>query len=290
MKFSAKIMVVMCLLVITGVCGYLLRPNANASAASVTYVLTNSGIVFGNDPSPLQIVQAVNGKIALPIGSAFVGADNLLDSLQVRLRNSSPQEIKFARLRVDVFDPQTGKITATAAGLTLDSGLAIGKEQTGKVTSLSSESLRRSVLNSGQNFQKVLVQVDFVVMSNGTSWKYGLLHRQGPKDPNSWTPIGKDKQQTSLYFPLIDNAKPTVEKVSLRSSQQPICKVFGGYHLNRSQDCSACAVYNENWYDDICNGFAEAGDIPWYCPDGTICYKVGYIGYVPNCYRSPSCP
>jgi len=136
-----------------------------------------------------------------------------------------------------------------------------------------------------------MVQVDFVVMSNGTSWKYGLLHRQDPNDPNFWVPISKINRQSLLNRWKTETGEAKLEMASMRlKNSYVVCKSFGGYHLFPRADCTACNVYDEVWTIDPCNGWAESGDIPWHCPDETICYKNGYVTYVDDCFRDTSPP
>jgi len=259
------------------------KAEAAKTAAPVEYLFTNNGITFGADPSPLQIVQVAYGGKPLTIGSAVAGDANLLDGMEVRLRNSSPQDIKRAQLRVDVLDPATNRIVATMAGLSLNTLLAPGQEQSGKVISYTSELLRQSLSNSGLAFQRVMIQVDFVEMTNETSWKYGLLHRLDP-DSQMWRPITIGKQKISLdKRSQADKNGATVVKASFSSKTSlSHCKVFGGYHLNPRTDCPYCTVYNENWYLDPENGFAYAGEIPYYCSGGGVCSKIGYQEYCSN--------
>ena len=81
MKFAGKLMSAVCLLMVIGVGAYLVRTNVKASTTSTNYVFTNSGIMFGAEPSPLQITQVSPGGGSLPIGSAVAGNESLLDGL-----------------------------------------------------------------------------------------------------------------------------------------------------------------------------------------------------------------
>lgn len=252
------------------------------TATSVEYLFTNNGISFGSDPAPLQIVQVTSGGTTLPIGTATTGAANLLDGVQVKVRNSSAQEITTAALRIDVIDPSTNRILATLAGLTLSTPLASGQERTGSVTASGSQSLRDSLAGSGRPFQRVSVQVDFVVMSNATSWKYGLLHRVDPDDPATWVPIksiGQKRPSDKQSHP--SQGVAVVEKVALRrGSTRTMCDYFGGYRLDPRTDCPFCNVYDEIWTPQP-NGFAYSGDTDWNCPGGGVCTKKGYLGACP---------
>ncbi|MCG3159667.1 MAG: hypothetical protein JMDDDDMK_00681 [Acidobacteria bacterium] len=288
MKVSSKTLVfVVALSSLLVVGAYLSWSKAKASttkatAAPVQYHFTNNGTVFGTDPSPIQIVQVSHNGTPVPVGSPIAGDVNLLDGVEVTLRNVSPQDIKFARLRLDVIDPQTNRIAITAAGLAFNTRLAPGQEQSGKALASTVESLRQSASDAGLTFQKVLVQVDIVEMTNDMSWKYGLLHRQDSQDSTTWRPIALFKQQSSFNRQSRAGGNGIiVEKASmtLMPSAQS-CEVFRGY--SRSPNgCPYCTVYNEIWEEPGMNeqGYGIPGTIIYHCPDGRTCTKIGYTGW-----------
>ncbi len=196
MKFTGKFMAVVCLLAAIGVGTYLVRTNVKASTtstnlkpfASAEYLITNSGITFGTESSPLQFTQAAYNGSSISVGAVTVGDETWLDGLEVSLKNVSPQEITFAQLRIDVLDSQNNQILATAAGLTIKKPLGSGQELSGKVSKVTAAELGRSLPNFSIASQRLLVQVDVVKMANGTMWRYGLLHRQDPNAPGTWWP------------------------------------------------------------------------------------------------------
>jgi hypothetical protein len=252
---------------------------AKTATAPIQYHFTNNGTVFGTDPSPIQIVQVSHNGNSITVDKPVMGAADLLDGLEVRLKNVSSQDIKFARLRVDLIDPRTNKIAVTSIGPAINTRLAPGQEQAGKALASTSESLRRSASNLGLAFQQALVQVDIVEMVDGTSWKYGLLHRQDPNDPTIWRPIALLEQQSSLNgSPKPSRGEFKVEKASARSSATvSACLCFNGYSPNPNE-CPYCDVYDEIW--STCSSpYGIPGPLIYHCPGGGICTKIGYTGF-----------
>jgi hypothetical protein len=186
----------------------------------------------------------------------------------VSLKNISSQEITFAQLRIDVIDPQSNRIVAKAAGLTINKMLGSGQELSGKASQATAAELGRSLPNFSIASQRVLVQVDAVEMANGTLWRYGLLHRRDPNDPKTWWPITPIKQRASLDKRSQENAgKATLEKASLRPRAKTFDRCYTGCcRYQNSIDppmasCPYCTVYDEVWVDIPGSNFGFVGPV-----------------------------
>lgn len=289
MKVSSKTLVfVVALSSLLVVGAYLSWSNVKASttkaeakkpsAESVQYLFTNSGIRLGTEKSPLEITEVKSKGAAISVGQVVLGDADWLDGVEVKLRNSSKEEIKAAQLRVDLLDPQTNAIIASMPGLVVNAKLAPQQEQTGRVLLYAIASLRQSIAASGLPFQRVVVQVDLVELANGTSWKYGLLHSQDPNDPNRWVPILAQKQSwTPNNRRNVGDNDVVVVKASLRNGAFVCDKYFYGYLAGHYCSECGCIVYDEDWrFTPNGLGPATAGYIPYYC-GSCQCSKIGLI-------------
>ncbi len=260
------------------------------AATQVEYVFTSNGIMAGAEPSPLEIVQVARNESALPIGGVFKSDMDLLSNAVIRVKNSSKEEIKVARLAVDWIDPQVGRTFATMCGLEVSS-LAPGAEFVGKATTISAEKMRNGFAIAGRAQQRLLVRVDTVELANDTLWQYGVMHRKDPNSPDGWTRISQAVPYRKIARYLqTHNASIKKENIVSPASTFSICAYWKGASAAYPTFCESCGcnIYNDAYdlntpqpngfdrflFDYIPQGCAGYGW--WECPD---CYKMSIISY-----------
>lgn len=270
-----------------------------AAATQVEYVFTSNGIMAGAEPSPLEIVQVARNESALPIGGVFKSDMDLLSNAVIRVKNSSKEEIKVARLAIDWIDPQVGRTFATMCGLELSS-LAPGAEFVGKVTAISAEEMRKGFAIAGRDQQRLLIRVDTVELSDDTMWKYGVRFRKDPNSPNGWVKIS----QASPNKNRPNDAQ--VHNASLNGSNSKpasafaICAYWTGFPTppHYCEGCS-CNIYNDDYsfspqpngfdrflFDYIPSGCGGYGwwycagcETYWGCENDPTCFKFSIVSY-----------
>ncbi|MBI1766672.1 MAG: hypothetical protein HYR56_35130 [Acidobacteria bacterium] len=216
----------------------------------------------------------------MPVNGSFNADLDLLTNVALRVKNTSDADIKSAKLIVGFIDTKSNRIVAQICGAPLK-GVPAGAEQTVAVLANNSASFRKTVADLGGTV-RVLVRVDLVELANATSWKYGLIHRQDPNDPNHWVPIAANRigQLTGQFKAQPASFRPGAELFG--------CGCFHGYQTG-SHYCAPCNcdLYDENW-NSVNNGIgpAEYGDVPTGCNGHTPaecdpCTKISFI--------SPSC-
>jgi len=253
----------------------------------VEYAFSSNGLMIGSVPSPLEIAQVTSNNTALPIGDTFKSDTDFLSTAVLRLRNTSNETIKSARLTIDWIDPQASRIFASICSMEVFR-LASGVELTGKVTEITSERMQEGFVRSGRTNLRLLIRVDTVELANGTMWQYGVMHRRDPNRSDSWIQISHNSPSV---MPL-DSARAHNARFKPGSIGSSSAKAFTWcaywknlVHPQHYCESCGCNIYDDEYsYDPQPNGFAPflfdiipqgcGGNGWWECPG---CYKQSIV-------------